>query len=936
MGEDSRWRGGASGLTDRRGERGVLDQLINAVRAGGSRVLVVRGEPGVGKSALLDYLAGRASGCRVARAAGVESEMELAFAGLHQLLAPTLDRIDRLPGPQREALRTAFGLSAGPAPDRFLVGLGVLGLVSEVAGERPLVCVVDDEQWLDRASVQALGFAARRLAAEPVGLVFAARVPGAELAGLPELAVEGLGEEDARALLDSVLAGPVDARVRDLIVAETRGNPLALLELPRGMAPAELAGGFGLPEAGPLPGRIEDSFRRQLAGLPEQTRRLLAVAAADPSGDPLLVWRAAGRLGIPVQAGAPAVGAGLVQFGARVRFRHPLARSAAYRSVPVQQRQQVHAALAEATDPAADPDRRAWHRAQAAPGPDEDVAAELERSAGRAQDRGGLAAAAAFLERAALLTPEPGRRAGRLLAAARVKREAGELDAALGLLVPAEAGPLDARQGAEAERLRGQIAFDQARAADAARLLVRAARRLEPLDAALARETHLEALAAARFAGDLGRPCGVREAAEAVRAAPPGPGPPRAVDVVLDALALQLTEGHVAAAPTLTRALELLVTLDADAGDSRRWLGLAGGRADGTRIAMELWDFESGHALAARHVQIARDMGALVQLQLAIDIRGLFHVLAGELAAVEQLIDEGRLIAEATGNPTPPNNTLLLAAWQGREHEAAELIEATVQMATRLGLGALISFAAFASAVLYNGLGRYDAARDAAWQAFEGDGMGLGLVVAELAEAAARTGDAELIQAALEWQSERTRVTPTEWALGIEARIRALLSDGEAADGFYQESVERLGRTRVRAQLARSHLLYGEWLRRQGRRMDAREQLRTAHRMLDAMGMAAFAERARRELRATGETVRKRTVPAARLAGAGKALTTQEAQVARLARDGLSNPEIGARLFISPRTAAYHLSNVFTKLGIGSRSQLDRVLPAGPDTAGPR
>ena len=444
---------------------------------------MVRGEPGVGKSALLDYLAGRAAGCRVVRAAGVESEMELAFAGLHQLLAPVLDRIDRLPGPQREALRTAFGLSAGPVPDRFLVGLAVLGLVSEVAGERPLVCVVDDEQWLDRASVQALGFAARRLAADPVGLVFAARVTGAELAGLPELAVEGLGEEDARALLDSALTGPVDARVRDLIVAETRGNPLALLELPRGVAPAELAGGFGLPEAGPLPGRIEDSFRRQLEGLPEQTRRLLALAAADPSGDPLLVWRAAGRLGIPVAAAAPAVGAGLVQFGARVRFRHPLARSAAYRSAPVQQRQQMHAALAEVTDPAADPDRRAWHRAQAAPGRTRTSRPSWSAQPGRAQDRGGLAAAAAFLERAALLTPEPGRRAQRLLAAARAKREAGELDAALGLLVAAEAGPLDALQAAKVERLRGQIADDQGRGSDAARLLLsrgpaaRAARR---------------------------------------------------------------------------------------------------------------------------------------------------------------------------------------------------------------------------------------------------------------------------------------------------------------------------------------------------------------------------------------------------------------------------------------------------------------------------
>jgi hypothetical protein len=401
MDADSRLGGRASGLTDRRVERGALDQLVNAVRAGGSRVLMLRGEPGVGKSALLDYLAGRAAGCRVVRAARVESEMELAFAGLHQLLSPLLDRADRLPVPQRDALRTAFGLSVGRVPDRFLVGLAVLGLLSEVADERPLVCVVDDEQWLDRASVQAMGFAARRLAAEPVGLVFATRMTSDELAGLPELPVEGLADDDARSLLLSALTGPVDERVSDLIVAETRGNPLALLELPRGLGPAELAGGFGLPGAVSLPARIEDSFRQQLDGLPEQTRRLLALAAADPSGDPLLVWRAAGLLEIPIQAATPAMGAGLADFGARVRFRHPLARSAAYKSAPAQQIKDAHAALAAATDPAADPDRRAWHRAQAAPGPDEAVAVELERSAGRAQDRGGLAAAAAFLERAA-------------------------------------------------------------------------------------------------------------------------------------------------------------------------------------------------------------------------------------------------------------------------------------------------------------------------------------------------------------------------------------------------------------------------------------------------------------------------------------------------------------------------------------------------------
>jgi DNA-binding CsgD family transcriptional regulator len=921
---------------DRLGERGVLDQLIDAVRAGGSEVLVVRGEPGVGKSVLLDYLAGRASGCRVVRAAGVESEMELAFAGLHQLLAPVLDRVGRLPGPQREALWTAFGVSAGPVPDRFLVGLAVLGLVSEVAAERPLVCVVDDAQWLDRASVQALGFVSRRLAADPVGLVFAARVAGAELAGLPELVVEGLAEGDARALLDAALTGPVDARVRDLIVAETRGNPLALLELPRGLTPAELAGGFGLPGAVSLPGRIEESFRRQLDGLPEETRRLLTVAAADPSGDPLLVWRAAGRLGIAVAAGAPAAGAGLVEFGARVRFRHPLLRSAAYRSASLREIQEVHAALAEATDPAADPDRRAWHRAQAAPGPDENVAAELERSAGRAQGRGGLAAAGAFLERAALLTPDPVRRAHRLLSAARAKRGAGELDAALGLLVAAEgqgSGPVDARQAAEMESLRGQIALDQYRGSDAVRLLLSAARRFEPVDVPLARETHLEALGAAFMAGDLGRPGGVREAAEAARAAPPGPDPPRPVDVVLDALALRLTEGHEAAAATLTGALERFVALDA--GEARDALWLAGGRASRI-IPMELWDFESGYAVAARQVQAAREAGAFVQLQLALNYLSMLHLLAGELGAAGRLIEEDRLIAEATGNPTVGFAAMMLAAWQGREQEASELIQATARMATAQGTSMLADLATWASAVLDNGLGRYDAAQDAARDVFERDQLGFGqMVVPELAEAAARTGDVTLVQAALDWLAERTRVTPTEWVLGIEARVRALLSDGDAAERCYRESVKQLGQTRVRDQLARSHLLYGEWLRRQGRRLDAREQLRTAHQMLEEMGMAAFAERARRELRATGETARPRTAPATRTAATSEPLTAQEAQVARLARDGLSNPEIGVRLFISARTVQYHLSKVFTKLGISSRGQLYLVLPGDPDTIRP-
>jgi DNA-binding CsgD family transcriptional regulator len=923
MARHSPIRGRAPALTGRPGECGIFDRLIAAVRGGESRALVVRGEPGVGKTALLDYLVERASGCHVVRTVGVQSEMELAFAGLHQLLTPMLDGLERLPGPQRDALRAAFGVSPGSAPDRFFIALAVLSLLSDVAAEQPLMCVVDDEQWLDRASAQVLAFVARRLEAESVGLVFAARVPSDELAGLPELVVEGLPEADARALLDSVLTGPLDAGVRDQIITETRGNPLALVELPRWITPAELAGGFGfgLPGRVPLSGRIEEGFRRRVEGLPAETRRLLHLAAADPVGDAVLVSRAAERLAIGTDAGTPAVEAGLIEFGARVRFRHPLVRSAAYRSASVQERHDAHRALAEVTDPEIDPDRRAWHRAHAAPGPDEEVAEELERSAGRAQDRGGLAAAVAFLEHAAMLTPDPARRAERLLAAAKAKRDAGALDAALGLLVGVEAGPPDPLRAAEVVHLRGQIVSDQQRIGDAARLLLSAARRLEPLNADLARETYLEALVAA-MTSEVDSPSGVLKAAEAARAAPPGPDPPRVVDVLLDAFALRLTQGYAAAAQTLGRALELLlapkVGIDEEAG---RWLGITGGRA-GAFVSLELWDFESWHAVATRQVQFARDTGALVQLHLALDLLAVCHLLAGEPTAAAQLYEERRLLAEAARIAPVPYAEMMFAAWRGQEALASELIETALQEPSARDR---VTLATCASAVLWNGLGRHDAARDAAWRVFELDQVGYGpFVVPELAEAASRTGDVASLEAALEWLSERTRVTRTEWALGIEARVRALLSEGDVADALYRESIDRLGRTRIRAQLARGHLLYGEWLRRERRGLDAREQLRTAHDMLDAMGIEAFAERARRELLATGETIRKRSVETR------DELTARETQIAWLACDGLSNPEIGTRLFISPRTVEYHLRKVFIKLDISSRKELPSALAGTP------
>ena len=571
-------------------------------------------------------------------------------------------------------------MSEGPAPDRFLVGLAVLGLLSEVAAKRPVLCVVDDAQWLDRASAQVLAFVARRLGAESVGLVFGTRVAGDELAGLPELAVEGLAEADARALLESVLPGPVDARVRDQIVAETRGNPLALLELPRGLTVAELAGGFGLPGALPLAGRIEDSFRQQIDALPAQTRRLLLLAAADPTGDPALIWRAAGRLGIGTQAAGPAAEAGLAEFGGRVRFRHPLVRSAAYRSASARDRQEAHRALAEATDPQADPDRRAWHRAQAAAGPDEDVAAELERSAGRAQARGGLAAAAAFLERAAVLTADPARRAERTLAAAQAGLQAGAFGRALELLATAEAGPLDEVQGARADLLRGQIAFASGPGSDAPLLLLKAARRLEPFDPGLARETYLDAWQAAMFAGHLAVGGDLLEVSRAARAMPVPQRSLRPADLLLDGLALLVTDGPAAAAPVLRQATSAFASADIPAEKIFRWGWMA-------RVADEaLWDDE-GWRLTIRHIQLARDVGALDQLPFLLGVLALDAVLRGDFAAAASLIAEADAVSEATGSHIAPYAAMGLAASVGREAEAAPLIQGTIEEATSRGAG---------------------------------------------------------------------------------------------------------------------------------------------------------------------------------------------------------------------------------------------------------
>jgi DNA-binding CsgD family transcriptional regulator len=914
-------RGGArgdptTGLTDRVTERGALDRLVRAVRVGQSRALVVRGDPGVGKTVLLEYLAGGAAdtGCQVARAVGVQSEMELAFAGLHQLCAPLLDRAERLPGPQRDALQTAFGLAAGPPPDRFFVGLAVLSLLSGVAGERPLICLIDDEQWLDQASAQALGFVARRLVADPVGMVFAAREPGAELAGLPELEVTGLREEDARTLLEGALAAPLDEQVRDLIIAETHGNPLALLELPRGLTTAELAGGFGLPAAGPLAGRIEDSYRRQLDALPDQTRQLVQLAAADPSGDQYLVWRAAGRLGIAVQAAAPAEEAGLVDFGPQVRFRHPLARSVAYRSASFAYRRQMHEALAEVTDPVTDPDRRAWHRAQAAAGPDEEVAAELERCAGRAQARGGLAAAAAFLGRSVALTADPSRRAERILAAAMASMQAGAFGKALELLATADAGPLDEFQHARVDLMRGTIAFSSGYGSDGPPLLLKAARRLEPFDLELARETYLTAWHAAVNRGHSAGGDVLPEICRAIRALPPPPGPPRLLDLLLDGLALLGTGVRAAAIPTLQRAANAHTDMSAE--DALRWASIS------SEANAAVWDYEGMLAISERQVQLVRDAGALALLPQLLSSLGIATAWIGDFARTASLIVEADEVAAAIGSTLAPYAEMRLRSLQGKEAEASALIAHAIEHAATGGQGLAATSAHWDAAVLYNGLGRYEEAVSAARQATSDtfEPWIFMWALPELVEAAAREGDAELARDAIARLAETTQPCGTDWALGVEARSRALLSDTAAADELYREAIERLGRTRIRPELARAHLLYGEWLRREGRRIDAREQLRTAYDMLAAIGMEAFAERARRELNATGDNVRQRSAETV------TTLTAQEALIADLARDGLTNPEIGTRLFLSARTVQYHLHKTFTKLGISSRRELPAAL----------
>lgn len=901
-------------LRGRQAESARLDQVVADVRAGTGQVLLVRGEAGIGKTALLEYLVGAAEDCRVVRAAGVESEMELPYAGLHQLCAPLLRTSDQLPAPQRAALGVALGQEFGGPPDRFLVGAATLGLLSAVSDSRPLLCVVDDAQWLDQASVQTLIFVARRLFADRIGLVFAVREPvtGPGWRGLPELRVHGLTDHDAGALLDSAVPGRLDERVRDRIVSEIRGNPLALLELPRGLTARELAGGFERLDSRPLTSQIEQNFARRLQELPPDTQQFLLTAAVEPVGDVPLLLRALAIQQVPVSAGGPAESAGLIELGARVRFRHPLVRSAAGRVADPGDRRRAHQALAEATDPERDPDRRAWHRAFGASGPDEDVAAELAGSAERAQRRGGVAATAAFLQRATELTPDSATRASRALAAAGASLRAGDFVAVSRLLVTATEGPEDDLRQAHASVLQAQLAFMSGRGYAAVPLLLEAARKLEPLNLDLARDTYLDALSAGQFAARCAGDTGLPEVARAARALPKPDGN-RKRDLMLEGTAALFTDGYPAAVAPAREALEAFAreTGPADADDVR-WLGHA------ALLALDLWDDENWEIVTSRNVRIARERGELTELPLALSHQIMRNFFAGEIAEAASVVAEISTINDATGANMAGYGEVALAALRGPDG-ASDLITTSRDEAESRGEGSGITVASFTRAVLMNGLGQYGealaSARDAA--AYPTELCGANWALPELIESAVRSGERELAAEALDRFGVITRACGTDWGLGVLARSTALLaSDPVAAEAAYVEAVERLGRTRMRMDLARAHLLYGEWLRREGRRQDARHQLRTAHELFSTSGANVFADRAARELRATGEAVGERT------GSAHDALTPQEAQIAELAGTGLTNAEIGAQMFLSQHTVEWHLRKVFTKLGITSRRQL--------------
>ena len=909
-------------LLERENELGTIVSMLRAVREGLSATLVIRGEPGVGKTALLDHAASSAGELAVTRVTGVESEMQLGFAGLHRLLIPLLARLERLPVPQRRAVQSAFGLLKADPPDRFLVGLAVLNLLDDAAAQRPLLVVVDDAQWLDRESLAALAFVARRLHADRVAMLFATADHSratAALDALPGLDLAGLSCDATAELLRTLAGQSVDGRVAQRVAAETRGNPLAIVELAGELSATQLVGACALPEPLPVGARLEERFLRRVRELPDEVQALLLLAAVASPLDRSLLRSAATEAGIDPDE-VVELGAGkFLLVDDEVRFRHPLMRSAIYSGATGAERRHAHEVLAVVSDAAGDSTRAAWYHAAAADGPDEGTAAELDRAAERARARGGYEATAALLARAAELTPDLSRRAERLLRTAQAKLAAGAPDAAQANLDEAAGQLTDARQRAEARRTQGAIEFARGRGVDAPATLLAAASQLAPLDLRLARVTLLEALEAAQWAGRFAKGGGPREIAAAARDLPRALERAAGVDdLLLDAFAARADLDYEASVPLMREAIAGLRQSALAVEDGVRWLGL------GCYAAGELFDEESWGAFAARWVELTRAAGALTMLPLALAEIANVETHAGRFIQADTALAESREIAIATDNPgvlgaTAPHY-LLPPAWRGEAEKTRASAERVVGEATARGQGQVVSFARSALVVLELGLGECEAALAAGLPVYEDDPPYLGTrVLPDLIEAATRCERTDIAQAALTCLSERARASASELALGLLARSRALLSD-DGAHALYSEALERLARTRARPELGRTHLLFGEWLRRQRRRRDARAQLRLAHGLFESLGARGFAERAAAELLATGERARKRDDTTR------DELTPQEARIAKLAAEGASNSEIAETLFISSSTVAYHLRKVFRKLNVSSRAKLRRAL----------
>jgi DNA-binding CsgD family transcriptional regulator len=853
----------------------------------------------------------------VLRLAGIESESEFGYAALHRLLSPSLAAADGLPARQRDALESCFGVVGNAPADRFVVGLAALSLLAAVAARQPLLCIVDDAQWLDRESLDTLAFVGRRLHADGIALLFAVRrtstSQGPPFDGLPVVGIEGLREDAALALLARVAQRSIDAEVARRLIAETNGCPLAVIELTAELGPEQLAGGDVLQTPLTISSRLENHFLRQVRALPDETQTFLLIAAADSSGEPALVWRAAMMLELSPAAADPAVSAEIIAVAPRISFRHPLIRSAVIGGSAAPQRAKVHRTLAALCEGDGNADARAWHLAAAATGTDESVASELEDRGAHARASGRYATEAAFYSRAAALTPSPDRRAERLLAAAQAHVTAGAHQAAAAALADARPHLASRVLEANAQRLDAALHSYSLPNDMPARLLT-TARALEEFDVRLARDTYAEALEAVLVSGQLTNEIAMADVGRAALDAPRLDSDPTFADFMIDAFGTRLAIGHVEAAPMMRRAIDLHVH-----GASRA-AGIVRSATLGNIAAADVWDADGFGAIAHRLEPIERDHGALDPLRITLGALGHFEMWQGNFALADDYHSEATEIAGILGADRRPWDLLKveLLAWQGREEETRRAVDIlTGSLMRAAGAGVTVNLGRLSLGLLELALQNYADAFDALWPLFEDDVPPQGSqCLAEIVEAAVGCGRSSHARAAFERLDERARASESIWARGLRERSAALLADGDHAEEHHQAAIAALSATVVKTDLARAHLLYGEWLLGQARRPEAREQLRAAYDLFDGMQARAFGGRATRALEQAG------SAPRARAERAGRDLTSQEHQIARLAVTGATNNEIAAALFLSPSSVDYHLRKVYRKLGITSRRQL--------------